>query len=196
MTDTPIEQPNDPWEEGARWPVQLFEPTPIPFFLSARDDGSDEYEMQAALSDEASRRAMHPFSDLFNFQAQVGAWARRNFGEGLGNGTGSMMGLAEETGELAEAFLESVAFINIVATIGRLTHAHLKGEQGIRYTPEEIRAKKADAVGDLLVYLADYCGRAKLQMADCVGLTWREVRERDWVANPTNAAQVARDAVE
>src|SRR5260221_8265723 len=89
-----VEQPNDPWDDGAVWPAQLFEPVPIPEYQPSSDPArtnESAYETQAALSDEASRRAMHPFSDLFNFQTQVDVWARRNFGEGMPHGTGSVM---------------------------------------------------------------------------------------------------------
>lgn len=70
-----------------------------------------------------------------------------------------------------------------VEEIGELAHAHLKGLQGIRHTPEEIAERKRDAVGDVLVYLADYCNREGVSLSACVERAWGEVRLRDWRSN-------------
>jgi len=38
-----------------------------------------------------------------------------------------------------------------------------------------------DAVGDIIVYLADYCERNDIDMAECVELAWNgEVKDREW----------------
>ena len=68
----------------------------------------------------------------------------------------------------------------------------MKGEQSIRYTPEEIKAKKADAAGDVLIYLVDFCTRNDIDLADVVRDTWGEVSARDWAANPIDAASIAK----
>lgn len=108
--------------------------------------------------------------DLLEFQNEVGAWSRRNF---PGNSPYTpLLGAMEELGELA--------------------HAHLKGEQGIRHSPEEIKELKKDAVADVIVYLADYCSRNAIDIDAAVTSTWNEVKTRDWLANPMNAAEVAR----
>ena len=54
--------------------------------------------------------------------------------------------------------------LGLVEELGELAHAQLKGAQSIRYTAEEIRAKKADAVADIIVFLADYCNASDLNM--------------------------------
>lgn len=85
-------------------------------------------------------------------QTENAEWAEHNFPETVGEGLSyrSLLGVFEEAGELA--------------------HAHLKGEQGIRHTSQEIHAMKADAVGDILVYLAHYCHMNDLdRQADPMG---------------------------
>lgn len=47
----------------------------------------------------------------------------------------------------------------IAEEIGELCHAHLKGKQGIRHTPQEIEILKKDAIADTMIYLLDYCSR-------------------------------------
>lgn len=123
------------------------------------------------------------FCDIDRFQMAVREWSLRNFGEGDSRGFGPVSGVSEEMGELAETL---VASLNVVGAIGRLHHAHLKGHQGIRHTPEEILDKKMDAIGDILVYLADYASREGISLYDCIGRAWGEVRARDWVANKQN----------
>ena len=90
----------------------------------------------------------------------VGQWSRSNFGDQPSYLP--LLGVAEETGELC--------------------HAHLKGEQGIRHTPTEVRALKIDAIGDIIIYLADYCEREGISLAEAVEKTWEVVEKRIWDA--------------
>lgn len=99
--------------------------------------------------------------DFYGLQAEIGKWSRINF---PGNKNyHPLLGLTEEVGELA--------------------HAHLKMEQGIRGNFAELTEKKMDAVGDIVIYLIDYCERNGLNFADCVMRTWDEVKQRDWQKN-------------
>lgn len=82
----------------------------------------------------------------------------------------------------------------VVEELGELAHAHLKGLQGIRHTPEEIADKKVDAVGDVLVYLADYCNREGIALGSCVERAWGEVKQRDWLSNPATGVATEGDA--
>ena len=75
--------------------------------------------------------------------------------------------------------------------LGELNHAHLKGIQGIRHTPEEIQAMKIDAVGDIVIYLADYCTRNGIDLQDAVEKTWSMVQQRDWQANSRDGSTTA-----
>lgn len=101
------------------------------------------------------------FDDLQRFSEEHGGWIEHNFPDQLP--WESLVGVVEELGELA--------------------HAHLKGHQSIRLTPEEVRAKKQDAVGDILIYLDGYCRSEGFSMGECLGLAWRDVRLRNWKVN-------------
>ena len=109
-----------------------------------------------------------PVFNLDKFQSEVSEWANKNFGVHQPSIL-PLLGLGEEVGEL--------------------NHAHLKGAQGIRYTPQEIVSKKRDAIGDLFIYAADYCAREGLSLTDCIRVAWEGVKERDWKNNPMNAHQ-------
>jgi len=101
-------------------------------------------------------------TEFREFQNDVAKWTHRNFPTALPHMP--LLGLSEEVGELS--------------------HAHLKGEQGIRHTKAEIYRMKKDAVGDILVFLANYCDLNNLDLQDCKDHTWEQVRQRDWIANP------------
>jgi len=104
---------------------------------------------------------MSSFKDLENFEAEYQHWVDHNFP----NSTAAeqVLGVGEEFGELA--------------------HAVLKGLQGIRHTPDEIKKMKKDAVGDIIIYLTGYCYREGFSLADCLEMAWDEVKFRDWVEN-------------
>jgi NTP pyrophosphatase (non-canonical NTP hydrolase) len=95
-------------------------------------------------------------------------WSKRNFGEHYGTGYRNLLGLSEEVGELC--------------------HAHLKGEQNIRHTPEEIIKMKKDAVGDILVFLSNYVDSQGFTLNECANLAWQEIQNRDWKKNNLTGA--------
>jgi NTP pyrophosphatase (non-canonical NTP hydrolase) len=189
MTNTNIQV----WEPTTRWSPSLFAQVEIP--VIPIDDGEITPEQMQTVSqavhEEAERRDLHPLADLFRFQQDVRQWSVRNFGD-VGDGSTPLIGAVEEAGELGEALEASIEILvgpllaanRVMQALGRLGHAHIKGKQGIRYTEYEARLKEEDAVGDVLVYLADYCQRRGIEMADALGKTWGEVRERDWIADP------------
>jgi NTP pyrophosphatase (non-canonical NTP hydrolase) len=76
--------------------------------------------------------------------------------------------------------------LGLVEEVGELSHAHLKQEQGIRGTVESYRSKKIDAVGDIVIFLANYCTQQGLSFEECVLSAWNEVKQRDWQKDPTN----------
>lgn len=82
--------------------------------------------------------------------------------------------------------------IGMVEELGELAHAHLKGEQGVRLTPEEVHEKKIDALGDVLVYMADYMNREGLSFYQAIERAWGEVRTRDWKENPLTAGALSK----
>ena len=95
-------------------------------------------------------------------QRTVGDWATKNFGAGRPS-YWPLLGVVEEVGELC--------------------HAHLKGEQGVR-TNEDHLANAKDAVGDILIYMMDYCECMGFDMEEIFNETWAEVSKRDWKKNP------------
>lgn len=105
----------------------------------------------------------YPTYDLTfeQLQEQVGEWSRKNFPNA--QPYHSLLGLIEEVGELS--------------------HAHLKNEQNIRGSEFEHYVEKIDAVGDILIYLADYCSRNNIDMQDTIEHTWNMVQKRDWQKN-------------
>ncbi len=77
---------------------------------------------------------------------------------------------------------------DLVRAVGQLSHAHLKGEQGIREMGDAVKcaAAKMDAVGDIVIYLASYCTTNQIDLAVAVQSAWDEVKARDWVTHPTD----------
>lgn len=104
---------------------------------------------------------------LDELQAKVKDWADQNFGPSVAPYHRNLLGLMEELGELA--------------------HAHLKREQGIRGTAEEHDSKAKDAIGDMMIFLMNYCSDRDWSLGEITQTTWEEVvRKRDWKANPTD----------
>lgn len=94
-------------------------------------------------------------------QGEVHQWRTRNFPD---NPTHPLLGMVEELGEL--------------------THAHLKLEQEIRGDKSIHCAEKIDAIGDLVIYLADYCSQNRIALGAAVVKTWEQVQKRDWKKDP------------
>lgn len=105
--------------------------------------------------------------ELASLQALASEWSKRNFGPHYGSGYRNLLGVSEEVGELC--------------------HAQLKGEQGIRHTPEEILSMKKDAVGDILIFLCNYCDSQGISIDECASSAWDEVSKRDWKKDPIHA---------
>lgn len=102
-------------------------------------------------------------TELLMLQNHVSAWADYNFGSVPS--WQPLLGVGEEVGEL--------------------NHAHLKQAQKIRgYTDEVALAAKKDAIGDIIIFLANYCGRENIDLGECVETAWKEVRQRDFVQWP------------
>lgn len=77
--------------------------------------------------------------------------------------------------------------------LGELSHAHLKGVQGIRHTPEEILDLKKDAIGDIVIFLSDYCSANEIDFQAAVEQTWADVKQRDWQKDKMTGAATGRE---
>lgn len=113
-----------------------------------------------------------PHLTLSDFQRQQAEWVSKQPFAG-GPSWHPLLGIAEEVGELA--------------------HAYLKQAQGIRGTVAEHTAAKQDAVGDILTYLADYCTREGFDLQAILETVWAQVQQRDWTADPATGSVVADD---
>jgi NTP pyrophosphatase (non-canonical NTP hydrolase) len=74
-------------------------------------------------------------------------------------------------------------FKGIVEEVGELSHSLLKQNQGIRGTHEEHEALIKDAVGDIVVFLSDFCEARGYDFQTIVEKTWFEVKQRNWKQN-------------
>ena len=102
---------------------------------------------------------------LARVQAELKPWVAHNFGDR--EPWQPLLGIMEEVGELA--------------------HAFLKQNQGIHTTEDHTTAIR-DAVADVVVFLCDFCNGQGIDLAAQVRETWASVRRRDWAADPASAA--------
>lgn len=122
---------------------------------------------------------------LAQFQKEVGEWSEHNFGDQ--KSWKPMVGIFEEIGELSEFSSDPVIcfqMTKLYASAGKLAHAHLKASQNIRGEISVHRQEAIDAVGDIMIYLADYCYREGYDMETCIKDTWMQVKRRDWTRYP------------
>lgn len=99
--------------------------------------------------------------EIERYQLEIKEWSKKNFGDQPS--TNPLLGIMEELGEL--------------------THAHLKGIQGIRHTSEEIFKMRRDALGDIFIYMCDYADRSGIFLQGAIEDAWNEVKKRDWKEN-------------
>jgi NTP pyrophosphatase (non-canonical NTP hydrolase) len=74
-------------------------------------------------------------------------------------------------------------FLGMTEELGELAHAYLKMKQGIR-TGENHAALEMDAIGDFIIYLCGYCSARGFMLSTCIGRAWSEVKDRDWIKYP------------
>lgn len=98
---------------------------------------------------------------LKKIQEEQAAWAKHNFGEQIANNQ----------------------FLGVVEEVGELSHALLKRTQGIRVN-EDHDANVKDAVGDIIIYLANLCTCEGIDLEKTVQDTWDSVKMRDWIKYP------------
>lgn len=95
------------------------------------------------------------FDDLQKF---IGEWTQRSFPEQ--ESYQCLLGATEELGELC--------------------HAHLKSEQEIQGTYEEHLIEAEDAIGNILIFIGQYCNHEGYNMEECVNMAYESIKDRDW----------------
>jgi NTP pyrophosphatase (non-canonical NTP hydrolase) len=79
------------------------------------------------------------------------------------------------------------ALLGIQEEVGELSHVHLKFLQKIRnYSQTVFEDKARDAIGDIVIYLMDYCNAQGWDLEEIVTATWTTVKIRDWKKFPNN----------
>jgi len=84
-------------------------------------------------------------------------------------------------------------FLGMVEELGEISHAILKGQQGIRGYSEDDTAEIQDGVGDLMIFLINFCDLNGWDTLEILQNTWDEVKQRDWVAHPETGVDIIND---
>lgn len=102
---------------------------------------------------------MDDFEDLRQLESELGEWADENF-----------------PGQPAEWCL-----MGATEELGELNHSELKQLQGIRLDEDDVGEEATkDAVGDVVIYLIDFCNRKGIDFTDSLKMASEEVLDRDW----------------
>lgn len=69
--------------------------------------------------------------------------------------------------------------------LGRLCHADLKHQQGIRgYDEEKTRQELHKYIAGVYCSLSNYCRTINLHIESCIDVALEAIKKRDWVVNP------------
>lgn len=117
-------------------------------------------------------------------QKEMRGWQKHNFpNRGVHI---PLLGMGEEIGELAHVSEDnSQHIVELCRTLGKLYHAHIKKEQGIRKNEDHDKNKK-DAIADIMIYLIDYSNDHGYILYEILADVWAQVSSRDWVKFPKN----------
>lgn len=119
-------------------------------------------------------------TNLTRLQAAVGEWSQENFGDDelIMDNLSQRLEAGGDGADVGALF--TVLGVNEEA--GELTHSVLKRAQGIRGDEDGVGVEaEKDAVGDIIVYLADFCYRRGYDLDECVKQAWDgEVSDREW----------------
>jgi len=141
------------------------------------------------------------YDNLKDFQQELNKWLGRNFPESTTDI--QIKGVMEELGELCEADIEhfnkcfnelsslcrsDIQLKNVMRKIGDICRSDIKQIQGIRgYDDEQkVMFSLKDSIGDLTIFLINYCNLKKISFADCISLAYEQVISRDWKKNSYN----------
>jgi NTP pyrophosphatase (non-canonical NTP hydrolase) len=71
-------------------------------------------------------------------------------------------------------------FLGIVEEVGEAAHAILKQKQRIRGTWDQHEEDLRDAIGDIMIFLFNFCSENEWYLSDIIQETWDVVKKRDW----------------
>jgi NTP pyrophosphatase (non-canonical NTP hydrolase) len=157
---------------------------------------------------------------LEQLQSEVSEWSNRNFPNNKPHHP--LLGIVEELGEFfsamseedeADAVADALIYCADYAArnglvmleladnetvfneeaISKLCHYHLKGEQGIRYKAEEILHLKQTAFMAVVGHIIAMADIQDIDWRAALTATWSKVKQRNWVAKPLTAADVAAE---
>jgi NTP pyrophosphatase (non-canonical NTP hydrolase) len=108
---------------------------------------------------DTTYQARPPEGVLKRVQRELVPWVKHNFGDRPG--WMPVMGIQEECGELA--------------------HAFLKRAQGIRGTDEQHLADIRDALADIIIFACDAATAHGIDLEQALSDTWAMVKQRDFI---------------
>lgn len=114
---------------------------------------------------------------LEKYQSEIGEWAYDNFGRP------KLISRAEH-----DFIHTNDPLLGMMEELGELCRSVLKSKQKIRIGEDHL-AKEKDAIGDLMIFLLDYCNRRGFSASEILKITWEEVSKRDWVNDPVEGKQ-------
>lgn len=131
--------------------------------------------------------------DLRRLEQEVGEWAEENFGD-----RDQIRRSINERGKRRKPGADIGALfctLGVNEEAGELTHSVLKQAQGIREDDPGVgREAEMDAVGDIIVYLADFCYRRGYDLGECVESAWYgEVSSREWESKTAEDSNTGSD---
>lgn len=161
----------DEWIE-ARWNGNYFEVHGG--IMSARGVAKWELVGEEAPSEKSLRE----------IQTEIGKWSKKNFGNNISKATG-------------QALFSTNALLGIIEETGELAHCVLKRHQGIRGYDDDLKytTERDDAIADILVYLCDFSCREGVDLQEVLNKVWAKVQKRDWEKNQQNAHEVVENEI-
>lgn len=79
------------------------------------------------------------------------------------------------------------ALLGLAEEVGELAHAFLKRKQGIR--TKDFDALIKDAVGDILIFLVSFCNTNNINLCEEVHKVWEVVSNRNWIEDPIKGGE-------
>jgi NTP pyrophosphatase (non-canonical NTP hydrolase) len=153
------------------------------FLANADDKYSNETAPEDSVEFDGDFSKLPMPMTIGEYQEQINAWSKKNFPDNWSESGKHrpLLGMGEEAGEIGEALMDMMLQLGV--KVGRLNHAFLKTQQGIRGSAEEHLNKIIDGVADLFIFMCNFCGVINVNLEQSIYDTWEEVRKRDWTKN-------------